>query len=311
MDSNPSNNWSPARQHVRSTSVSTSKSVSTPVSTPLRTSTSTSTLNSPGNPLAPVLSQKQYRGGYEVKPKALTFKPYALNNPGTLTQAAFNLSKEDPIQSIDALDPEQWSKLAVEMELLPPGAELHAFQVQVCNLVLMRRGDCVLISPTGSGKYLTWTLPLTARKEGISLVITPFTSLGQEGELLSQTGQISSLFIYSEQNSQNDYEKAAKGETMVLYVCPETLKSPSFARLLHSASWRKQLSAIYLDEAHLVHQTRSWRPSYSRIYQLRNIVGNEVPLICLSATCPEAFRVSLVRQDRLQNDSNFTISGFR
>jgi hypothetical protein len=184
MDSNPSNNWSPARQHVRSTSVSTSKSVSTPVSTPLRTSTSTSTLNSPGNPLAPVLSQKQYRGGYEVKPKALTFKPYALNNPGTPTQAAFNLSKQDPIQSIDALDPEQWSKLAVEMELLPPGAELHAFQVQVCNLVLMRRGDCVLISPTGSGKSLTWTLPLTARKEGISLVITPFTSLGQEGELL-------------------------------------------------------------------------------------------------------------------------------
>ncbi|KAJ7824411.1 P-loop containing nucleoside triphosphate hydrolase protein, partial [Mycena olivaceomarginata] len=296
MDSNPSNKWPPARQHVRSTSVSTSKSVSTPISTPLRTSTST--LDSPGNPLAPVLSQKQYRGGYEVKPKALTFKPYALNNPGTPTQAAFDLSKEGPLQSIDALDPEQWSKLGVAA----PGAELHTFQVQICNLILMRRGDCVLILPTGSGKSLTWTLPLTARKEGISLVITPFTSLGQEGELLSQTGQISSLFIYSEQNSQDDYEKAAKGETMVLYVCPETLESPSFARLLHSASWRKRLSAIYLDEAHLVHQTRSWRPSYSRIYQFRNIVGNEVPLICLSATCPEAFRVSLVTYAGLHPD---------
>ncbi|KAJ7810637.1 P-loop containing nucleoside triphosphate hydrolase protein [Mycena olivaceomarginata] len=278
MDSNPSNNWSPAQQHVRFTSFSTSKSVSTPVSTPLHTSTST--LNSPGNPLAPVLSQKQYRGGYEGKPKALTFKPYALNNPGTPTQAAFDLSKEDPIQSIDALDPEQWSKLAVEMELLPPGAELHTFQVQ----------ETVLISPTGSGKSLTWTLPLTARKEGISLVVTPFTSLGKEGELLSQTGQISSLFIYLEQNSQNDYEKAAKGETMVLYVCPETLKSPFFARLLHSASWRKRLSAIYLDEAHLVHQTGSWCPSYSRIYQLRNIVGNE------------AFCVSLVTYAGLHPD---------
>ncbi|KAJ7815189.1 hypothetical protein B0H14DRAFT_3149195 [Mycena olivaceomarginata] len=134
------------------------------ISTPLRTSTST--LDSPGNPLAPVLSQKQYRGGYEVKPKALTFKPYALNNPGTPTQAAFDLSKEGPLQTIDALDPEQWSKLAVEMELLPPGRRL-----------------CIDLTDW------IWKIPHLdtsphCTKEGISLVITPFTSLGQEGELL-------------------------------------------------------------------------------------------------------------------------------
>ncbi|KAJ7130595.1 hypothetical protein C8R44DRAFT_572903, partial [Mycena epipterygia] len=56
------------------------------------------------------------------------------------------------------------------------------FQVQIANLVLMRHADAVVISPTGSGKSLTWTLPLLARKEGISLVITPFTSLGLDGE---------------------------------------------------------------------------------------------------------------------------------
>ncbi|KAJ7798440.1 hypothetical protein B0H14DRAFT_2906652 [Mycena olivaceomarginata] len=118
MDPQPPNNWPPARQHARSTSVSTSRSVSTPVSTPLRASQST--LDSPGNPLAPVQSQKQYRGGYEVKAKALSFKPYALNNPGTPTQAAFNLSKQDPLQSVVALDPEEWSKIAIQMKLLPP-----------------------------------------------------------------------------------------------------------------------------------------------------------------------------------------------
>ncbi|KAJ7867334.1 hypothetical protein B0H14DRAFT_2247214, partial [Mycena olivaceomarginata] len=56
------------------------------------------------------------------------------------------------------------------------------FQVQIANLVLMRHADAVVISSTGSGKSLTWTLPLLARKEGISLVITPFTSLGLDGE---------------------------------------------------------------------------------------------------------------------------------
>jgi superfamily II DNA helicase RecQ len=89
---------------------------------------------------------------------------------------------------------------------------------------------------------------------------------------------------------------------MVVYVCPETLEIPSFARLLHSEAWRKQLSAIYLDEAHLVHQTHAWRPSYSRIYQLRNIVRHQVPLICLSATCPEAFRASLIAYAGLNPD---------
>ncbi|KAJ7891139.1 P-loop containing nucleoside triphosphate hydrolase protein [Mycena leptocephala] len=251
MDTNSPLNWPPVRQHTRT--------------------------DSPSNHLAPVHSQKQYRSGYEVKPKAPSFKPYALNNPA-------------PLQSVLTLDPDEWRKIAVENKLLPPDANLHSFQIQVCNYVLMNKGDCVLISPTGSGKSLTWTLPLAARDEGISLVITPFTSLGQEGELRSQTGQISSVFIYSEQNSQDAYEKAAQGEMMVVYVCPETLESPSFARLLHSDSWQKRLSAIYVDEAHLVHQTRAWRPSYARIYQLRNIIRHQ------------AFRTSLITYAGLNPD---------
>jgi hypothetical protein len=150
----------------------------------LRSGTSSLTnIESPSNPLAPVHSQKQYRSGYEIKPKAPSFKPYALNNPGTPTQAAFDLSQKALLKSVLALDPDEWRKIAVENELLPADANLHSFQVQVCNYVLMSKGDCVLISPTGSGKSLTWTLPLAARNEGISLVITPFTSLEQEGEL--------------------------------------------------------------------------------------------------------------------------------
>ncbi|KAJ7312732.1 hypothetical protein DFH08DRAFT_1043981 [Mycena albidolilacea] len=56
--------------------------------------------------------------------------------------------------------------------------------------------------------------------------------------------------------------------------------SPKFNRLLHSKNW----------QAHLPYLTHSWRPSYSRIYILREIVGLDVPLICLSATCPKSFR---------------------
>lgn len=113
---------------------------------------------------------------------------------------------------------------------------------------------------------------------------------------------VSSLFIYSEQNTQHDFEKAATNDMLVIYVCPEMLESPSFARLIHSASWRGRLSAIYIDEAHLIHQTHVWRPSYSRLYQFRNIIGQDTPVVALSATCPELYRNALVTFAGLRPD---------
>ncbi|KAJ7881545.1 P-loop containing nucleoside triphosphate hydrolase protein [Mycena olivaceomarginata] len=299
MSQNPRFNRPPKRAQTQSGNTTPISAPSTPLRTP---NEGPSVQNSPGNPLAFVPGHRRYRSGYEVQPKATPYKPYALNNPGTPTQGAFNLSKETSLEAINALDPWQYTELAVKAKLLPPDCAVHSFQVETSNIVLMRRTDTVVIAPTGYGKSLTWTLPLLACREGISLVITPFTSLGQEGELLSQTDDISSLFIYGEQNSQQDFEAAASGEMMVLYVCPEMLESPSFARLLHSKSWRGRILAIYLDEAHLVHQTHSWRPSYSRIYQLRNILGNNIPLICLSATCPPLYRNSLITYAGLHPD---------
>jgi hypothetical protein len=106
-----------------------------------------------------------------------------LNNPGAPRPRAFDCSKTTRLEPIPTLDPWEWNKIARASGAVPVSATLHSFQVQISNLVLMRRGDATVISATGSGKSLSWTLPLLARKEGISLVITPFTSLGLDGEL--------------------------------------------------------------------------------------------------------------------------------
>ncbi|KAJ7048515.1 ATP-dependent DNA helicase [Mycena amicta] len=259
-------------------------------------------LASPGNPLAPVKHRKQHRNGYEQTPKTPSFQPFALNNPGAPNQRAFERSTSTHLAAISALNPAQWNQLAHDSSAIPKSAELRSFQIQITNLVLMRRGDATVISATGSGKSLSWTLPLLARQEGISLVITPFTSLGRDGEQSNSCDGLTSLFIYSEQNTPQDFEKAASGEMLVIYVCPEMLESPSFARLLHSKSWCGRLSGIYIDEAHLVYQSHVWRPSYSRLYHLRNIVGHDIPLICLSATCPALYRAALVTYTGLSPD---------
>ncbi|KAJ7798811.1 hypothetical protein B0H14DRAFT_2617603 [Mycena olivaceomarginata] len=212
--------------------------ISTP-STPLRTpNEGPSVQNSPGNPLAFVSGHRRYRSGYEVQPKATPYKPYALNNPGIPTQGAFNLSKETSLEAINALDPWQYTELAVKAKLLPLDCAVHSFQVETSNIVLMRRTDTVVIAPTGYGESLTWTLPLLACREGISLVITPFTSLGQEGELF-------------EQNSQQDFEAAASGE-MVLYVCLEMLEN---YKLINLGNFRPELSTIIV---HMGHEIRSF-----------------------------------------------------
>ncbi|KAJ7689932.1 P-loop containing nucleoside triphosphate hydrolase protein, partial [Mycena rosella] len=230
--------------------------------------------------------------------------PFALKNRNHPRQRAFFIAKEDYLVVCDALDPSQWTALALKAGAIPVGATVRSYQVEISNLVLMRRGDGVVIAPTGYGKSLTWALPLLARQEGISLVIIPYTTLGLDGGLSNTCDGITSIFIYSEQNSLEDFEQVANGEMQIVYVCPEMLESPSFARILHSARWRRRLSVVYLDKAHLVHQTHHWHPPYSRIHQSRHILGDDIPFIGLSATCPSLYRDALVMYAGFKNNYN-------
>jgi superfamily II DNA helicase RecQ len=47
-------------------------------------------------------------------------------------------------------------------------------------LTQLRRQDLVTLAPTGSGKTLTFWIPLLFDKDGISVVITPLNVLGEK-----------------------------------------------------------------------------------------------------------------------------------
>ena len=72
--------------------------------------------------------------------------------------------------------------LARGAHAIPLDASVKELQANCANAVLARKGDVCVIVPTGFGKSLMWTLPLLALERGLVLVITPFTSLGAEGE---------------------------------------------------------------------------------------------------------------------------------
>ncbi|KAF8152675.1 hypothetical protein K438DRAFT_1514815, partial [Mycena galopus ATCC 62051] len=227
-------------------------------------------------------NQQQYQNSYVATPKEPAYKPYQLSSTSHKRQRAFAVADRESIAPINPLLSEEWDIVARQAGLIPPDGHVRPLQIECLNIIVSGGGDICAIGPTGCGISLLWVLPLHAMGGGISLVVTPYMSLGCEGETNNHGHGISSIFIYSEQNSAADFELAANGHMMVIYACIEMIEGPSFARILHSEGWHSHLSAIYVDEAHLVHESHSWCPAYSRLHQLRALVGDDKPLVPIS-----------------------------
>ncbi|KAF5313744.1 hypothetical protein D9619_013674 [Psilocybe cf. subviscida] len=248
----------------------------------------------PHKPLSDKRIRTVYRNGFEVKPQTPSFRPYSVNNPGYPRQQAFAFSGFKRLKSMKSRKMDSWTALAIENGLLEDGQHVQAFQCDAANHVIAWTGDLGVIAPTGAGKSLLWMLPLLVQKIGISLVIIPYTSLGFQGEKRHEKISISCTFLHSGASDEKTLERIALGGGMhVIYTCVEMLETPAAARVIYSESFRAQLSGVYIDEAHVVHETHSWRPGYARLHLLRKILGTEIPLVAISATCPERYRRSV------------------
>jgi len=70
---------------------------------------------------------------------------------------------------------------------------------------------------------------------------------------------IKSTFLHSGENGKRTLERIARGgEKHVLYTCVEMLEMPAVAQVIHSESFQAQLSGVYIDEAHVPHESHSW-----------------------------------------------------
>ncbi|KAG6819048.1 hypothetical protein H0H93_015956 [Arthromyces matolae] len=266
-----------------------------------------STPQTPSQP-SQICSDKQnrprYRNGYVSKPQTPSYKPYSINNLGHPRQKAFVTTDFKKIQPLKHLSADQWNCLAWNSGILDASKTLRAYQIESSNVIIQRHSDLCVIAPTGMGKSLVWVLPLLAQKSGISLVIIPYTSLGHQGVARhAQTPHVKCTFLHSGGQTDEDLRNIIQGGApRVIYSCVEMLETPSIARLLHSDAFQAQLSAVYIDEAHVVKECVTWRPGYSRIHILRKILGTAIPLVVLSATLPYRYRVALENHTGLRSD---------
>lgn len=159
------------------------------------TPTINSTTSPPSTPTAttekdpPPSSQKlkkQWRNGYEASPKTPSYRPYTLERKGHKRVKPFSFDDGSPAKQArkaKKVSVEGWNKLAHKAGVLGADATLRDFQTQLASHILADEGDACVIAPTGAGKSMLWCLPVLAQPCAISLVITPYTSLGSQGEI--------------------------------------------------------------------------------------------------------------------------------
>ncbi|AXG71755.1 ATP-dependent DNA helicase RecQ [Kordia sp. SMS9] len=152
----------------------------------------------------------------------------------------------------------------------------------------------VAVFPTGGGKSLTFQLPALmkgALARQLTVVISPLVSLmkDQVDNLEKKFGITKAVAInglLSPLERQDAIERVENGDAKLLYISPESLRSPTILRILQQRS----IARFVIDEAHCF---SSWGQDFRVDYlyigefikelQSKEVSGN-IPVSCFTAT---------------------------
>ncbi|KAI0641185.1 P-loop containing nucleoside triphosphate hydrolase protein [Trametes meyenii] len=148
--------------------------------------------------------------------------------------------------------------------------------------------DIVCISGTGSGKTLTFWMPLLFRPEGIQVVITPLNILGNQNQKQLERLGITAVAMSGETATPANFKAIENLEHRVIIVSLELAFQPNgaFSRLWKNAAFVSRLIGIIWDEAHCISSWSSFRADYGDAGRLRAILPRVVPYLLPSATLP-------------------------
>ena len=171
---------------------------------------------------------------------------------------------------------------------------------------LLDRHDVLMVSPTGSGKSLTYQVT-GMLLEGCTIVVSPLLAL-QYDQIEGLGDGVRGARISSEETEAQQrqaLDDAASGAVDFLFLSPEQLTNDDVRREV--ASLGPGLVAV--DEAHCV---SSWghdfRPDYYRLGELIDGLGRP-RVIALTATAAPPVREDVVERLRLR-DHRLVVTGF-
>jgi len=160
--------------------------------------------------------------------------------------------------------------------------------------------DVVALLPTGGGKSVTYQVPAVAG-EGLCLVITPLIALMKDQVARLRSVNIKAMAIHSGMTREEveiSLDNCLYGDYRLLYVSPERLQTPLFRARLP----RFNFTLVAVDEAHCISQWGyDFRPSYLRIAEIRDMIGENVPFLALTATATPRVVKDIIARLKLKN----------
>jgi len=171
--------------------------------------------------------------------------------------------------------------------------EFRPGQEQAIDALLAGR-NVLTVMPTGSGKSLCFQVPALIR-DGLTIVVSPLVALMQDQVAALHFAGVAADAINSSRDRAENvaaWQRAASGETRLLYMAPERLMTE---RML-AALGRLDVGLIAIDEAHCISQWGpSFRPEYQDLSRLREIFP-DIPIAALTATADEVTRQDISAQ---------------
>ena len=167
-----------------------------------------------------------------------------------------------------------------------------------------------VIMPTGGGKSICYQLP-ALMSEGTAIVISPLIALmkNQVDQLRAFGGSDSIAHFLNSSLNKTEITQVKSdlldGQTKLLYVAPESLakqENVEFLRLL-------KISFVAVDEAHCISEWgHDFRPEYRKIRQVISGLGEEIPIIALTATATPKVQQDIIKNLQMTDATLFKSS---
>ncbi len=173
---------------------------------------------------------------------------------------------------------------------------------------ILKGRNTFVIMPTGAGKSMCYQLPAIVQP-GTAIVISPLIAL-----MKNQVDQLNAFGVNAQflnstltKSEINRVKKETlEGKIKLLYVAPESLTKEENIKFLS----KSHISFVAIDEAHCISEWgHDFRPEYRRIKSVIEMIGNNLPIIALTATATPKVRLDIQRNLKME-DADLFISSF-
>lgn len=175
---------------------------------------------------------------------------------------------------------------------------------------ILNRKDTFVIMPTGGGKSLCYQLPAILN-EGTAIIVSPLIALmkNQVDAIRGFSDQDGIAHFLNSSLNKADTLKVKKdvtaGKTKLLYVAPETLTKEDNLAFFKEF----KISFFAIDEAHCISEWgHDFRPEYRRLRPLIDSLGENIPVMALTATATPKVQQDIQKNLGMQNANVFKSS---